>query len=460
MKAPSPAILLAAVAAALAGGCAGLPGPDRAWPVHQEESLPGDESVDSWLWPLAQESEVGGAVRTILGPFGRVVHDGESTSVHALYPLFTHRSDPRGRRTYLRPLVHSFEDRDEEGRIRRDWAFLPFLLGGSDTQGSGYFLLFPLWGNTRGLLGKDEMRFRLFPLYVDTARGAYRSVHLLWPLVSWGSGGGREDFRLLPFYADDRREGKSRYTAVLWPFLHWREEGLDGPHPIRSFFFFPFYGRRDSDVFWSRTYLFPFFTFAGASDGSRDTNLLWPVFRHAAGGGGPRAFRIWPLFGRYRKGEERSDFYAWPIVWRTDYPVPAGSMRTFQVIPFLDRTRIVDPEGFVLETTDRLWPLFRTERDRSGTVRFTLLDPIPFRGWREFRESYSWLWTLVDHRHDLDGRSSTSLLFGLVQFRREPGSAYAGVPLLLEFGSDRERARFQILKGPAIRLFWFVRVPL
>jgi hypothetical protein len=150
------------------------------------------------------------------------------------------------------------------------------------------------------------------------------------------------------------------------------------------------------------------------------------------------------------------------------HTLPDGLLETFRISPFMSRTRVFREDG--LTVRDQLWPLLRNERSPDGTVRLGMPDLLPFAGWRDFRRSYSWIWTILDHRRDASGRRATDLLWGLVQLRSGPDERYAGVPLLIEYASDSEDAKAHLLKGlagyettpegPAIRLLWLVRIPL
>jgi hypothetical protein len=462
---------LALLLGALLTGCAGLPDTtDTLWPARQEEVLPGDDGVRTWFWPMVQERTVGTTVTTVIGPIARVVDDERGRTIHALHPIFTHRTRPRLRQTAVRPLFYSGTRVFTDGRVNSDWMFLFLLYGGSDSEAGDYFLFFPFWGNTRNSLGKDEMRFRLFPLYVDTRKDGYRSRFVFWPLFGSGEGDGKRFVRALPFLVVDRWEGRRYYTSILWPFLHWSADHLNTKYPVHTFFAFPFYGRRDSEISWSRAYLWPFFTFSGGRDGFLNVHAPWPIFRYAEGPDDLSALKILPFMFHYRHGEERVDSILWPIIWRTTYILPMGRMENVRFLPFMRKTRVLDMDGNIVSGTDQLWPLFRNVRREDGTVRFQAPDLIPFRGWLGIRESYDWIWTLVDHRRDLDGRSSTNILWGLIQHRSGPGREYAGVPILLEYARDGEDAKFHILRGlagyeeseegSAIRLFWFVRLPL
>jgi hypothetical protein len=386
-------------------------------------------------------------------PIYRKVTEGDRTEVQSLWPLLSHVEQPGKEMTKLLPLFWR-EDLTVGDHRDVDWGFLALLLGGHDPEEGEYLALFPLGGNLKGVLHKDEIRFVLFPLYVDTRRDGYESTHLVWPLVSWGEGDGHRDFRILPFYSHREEEGKRWSTAVMWPFLTWREDDLHTDHPSKSFFFFPFYGRKDSDKFWSRTYLWPLFGFAGGENGWSEQIILWPVYRRAELPGKYRAFRVWPLFGYIEEGDEYDRYMLWPIVReRSSKNDRGGRTDSFWIVPFWWNLRYSDEEGNDAGAEVQLWPLVKRRRHADGSRDTRILSLIPFTGWGEWEANYAWAWTLWSVSRDADGGRSGSALLGLLSWEDRPERGR--IELLKGFlGYDRDE------EGPGIRLLWLLRIPL
>lgn len=456
---------------ALLAACAGTPDTsDRAWPFYSAEKTAEGGGRTDVLWPIWQELESPERREVRVRPVYRRIEEGDETTVEVLWPLFSRYERPGREKTRVFPFFFHQRYEDPGGAHDMDWGLFPILYGGSDTEEGDYFLFFPFWGNLKGLLAKDEMRFRFFPLYLDTHEDdGYDSTHLIWPIVSWGDGGGRSDFRILPFYSHRESEGKSEYTSVMWPFVSWGRAALDTEHPSTNFLFFPFYGQIESDVAWSRTVLFPLYMGSGAEGGYRDLNLLWPIFRSRTGPDGPQALRVWPLFSRTHDEEKgvKEDWYLWPFVWDTDIPNGAGRFRNFQVVPVWRSTTRTNPDGTLRDRELQVWPLFKRREGGDGSVRLTALAPIPFVDLESFEASWDWLWTILDHRSAAGG-SSTDLLFGLIQHRTSAEGTYAGLSILLEYASRREATKVEVLKGllgweedaagSGVRLLWFLRI--
>jgi len=112
-------------------------------------------------------------------------------------------------------------------------------------------------------------------------------------------------------------------------------------------------------------------------------------------------------------------------------------MDSVKMVPFYRNTTYYsDPEG---TEPDRgrdvqLWPLFRRQRDRVGTVEFKLLAPIPFAAWDEFEANYDWLWTIFSYA-EMGDREKVHLLSGLLGYERDA-------------------------EDEGLRLLWLLRIPL
>jgi hypothetical protein len=373
--------------------------------------------------------------------------------VQSFWPIFSHSEEPGKVNTKLLPLYHR-EALTIGDHTDVDWGVLILLFGGSDPEEGDYFALFPVGGVLRGLINQDEIRFFLFPLYVDSRRDGYESTNFLWPLVSWGGGEGRRHFRILPFYSASERDGRRWSTTILWPFLTWRAEDLHTEHPSRSFFFFPFYGQKDSDRFWSRTYLYPLFGFVGGESGWSEQVILWPIFRRAELPGKYRALRVWPFFGYEMEGGDRDRFYLWPLVRDLSLEEPGGGRaRSFRIAPFWWTSSRYDESGEEREAQFLLWPLFRQERGEDGSRMIRALALIPFLGWEDWKANYSWAWTLWSSRRDADGGGDWSAALGLLSWEGRGGEERTHfMKGLLGWETSAE--------GDAIRLLWLLRIPL
>ncbi len=375
-------------------------------------------------------------VATGAPPFYRRAEWEGHRKLNILFPLYRELETPERDGILVFPLFWKRRFYGGDGHVDMDWTLLPILTGGTDPEDGDYFLFFPFWGKTKEILGKDEMRFRFFPLYLDAVQGEYESVHVLWPLISWGDSARRSDLRVLPFYARDNHEGKSWSRSVMWPFVTWGQENLNTENPTDVVFVFPFYGHSISDIHKSQTFLWPFFSFSGNIEGFTEVNAFWPVYKNMIAPDGRYSYRLWPIFGSLRNKGEEDDFFLWPIFWRTKHVLPYGGSLTYNVVPFYRNTQYLS--DLEVENADRgrmvqVWPFFRRIRDARGAVYFRSLSLMPFKGWTDIKANLGWAWTLFEYYED-ETTEKAALLSGLLGYEKSP-------------------------EGDTLRLLWFINIP-
>ncbi|MGH7162406.1 MAG: hypothetical protein ACREID_02895, partial [Planctomycetota bacterium] len=357
-------------------------------------------------------------------------------------PFYTRREGPDGVSTLiLGPLVRShrtdatrriqvfpnffYSSRTTAGVPRSWWwMFFPILFVGTDD-----FLVFPLGGYSRGILGLHELVL-VTPLYARSRQRDLVTRHVLWPFVAWGSDGkpgGRRRFRIAPFYGRRTWHGGERSGFVMWPFYTWRRKG-----DARAFFAFPYYGRNEAPTWRETTVLYPFWhRRRNFLTGEKDT-ALWPFWRAAGGADGLFVRRAWPLREYRRAGFTTTDVVAWPF-WRRTYLDDGRSFgRLTWVVPFYRSLKSVSrPDGAWSRKTV-VWPAARWERSSDGAREFVVpvLSPVDAPKLREFAEPIRPFVSLYRRRVAADGARDTSVLFGLFSGRKSKEGSSFQVPLL------------------------------
>jgi len=376
----------------------------------------------------------------------------EGKKVNVLGPLIRWRENEAYERLFVFPNTSYIGRRDE-----RRWSFMffPLLFLGHDD-----FLVFPLGGVARGLLGIHELRLYT-PFYARTKQirrpgqdpVVFTSHYVLWPILAWGSDGrpgGRRKFRVWPFWGRSRRGPDERAGFVLWPFYTWRK----GPDRA-SFFLFPFYGRKTSPTREETTVLFPFYhRVEDHLTGFRDEEL-WPFWRRAGGTDQGEIRRLWPFYQYVRAGTSTNEFRAWPF-WRRRY---IETDRTFErhayVVPFYKRIDRYSKRDGSHHRKTTVWPFARVEKYPDGRREVAVPVLLPFDG-PKHREAWASAGPLVRlylRRTEANGDRETSVLFGAVQSRRSGDDRKTHVlGGLLGWGRE-DGERF-------VRLLWAIRLRL
>ena len=393
------------------------------------------------------------------------------TQLEAIWPIMLR--EWRGEESIKRTFPVYFETkRKVDGGFEKDTAYFPLLFWGSSPREGWYFMFFPVGGTLKDKLGKDKITVALFPLFVTTRFRDFRAWHFPWPLLSWGKGDHRTEFRFWPLYGRRTTDGEFEGGYVLWPFINYsrREDRDDGS---KNWFFFPFYGRHETATTLYTTYLWPFFTHrvnkrsgdtvrtapgpfvrVERSDELRRTDV-WPFYGVSDGKGGlyTRRYVVWPFYRKSRKirkdGDIEREFATWPFYTdrRREYQEDATSRR--QIF---------------------LWPLSRYRRDRQENTDFKTLSLLWFNDPDGFERHYSVFWRLFEHSKRSGGMKSTRFIWRLVRYDRSPeesrfwigplfkttrgregGRSFSLMGGLLGAGNEPGRARFKLLYVPLWR---------
>jgi len=420
----------------------------------------------SWFHPFYERREDGRGRTVQVRPFYWRRESPDGKKVHLLGPLVRWRENDVYRSLQVFPNVW-YTARTAPPELR-SWMFLffPVLVLGHDD-----FLVFPVGGRTRGLLGLDDLLL-VTPLYARARQGKFVAHHVLFPFVSWGTDGqpgGRRRFRVAPFYGRARARDGAESGFVLWPFYVWRRKG----DTERSVFVFPFYGRRDTPTTRETTVLFPFYHRRRDFRTGEEDRALWPFWRRAGGADALEVRRLWPFHEYRRTGFTTTEVVAWPF-WRRvllDEPDTLGRL-TF-VLPFYRRAEYVSRRDGSRRDKTVVWPFVRVERAADGAREVAVPQLLPFDApaLREFAEPFQPFFSLYRRRTAPSGDRDTSYLFGLVRGRRAGGERRLLVPLLYAYresaaGERRARVLGGLVGwerdpgGRYLRLLWGLRLRL
>ncbi|MCC6465456.1 MAG: hypothetical protein IT463_08980 [Planctomycetes bacterium] len=404
------------------GGCA--VGADRpgvrtyAWPFYQDQYLPGDQSRASALGPFVDVEKRGSYSRVSVRPFYSYTVDPSQYQREQLffYPISQYRERERpgwpGRKETRFSLLPFFWWNDVSfapGHRELDYFFFPLVFGGQSTIEGSHFAVAPFGGNLKGVFGNDEVRFVMFPLYVELRRQGRVTYYLPFPIVRWGYGPGYRTYGVMPLFSRTEvwREVKDEITggtkkvpvadrwSVLWPIFRYDRDSMDRKYPREALMVYPLFGYTSTAVTTNLSMLFilnyPMFSYTRAD--LTDTTIIdafWPVFRYAKGDQFTQ-YRLWPLWDYsvrdFGRGQVSTAINVlWPLFWYFEDRLPEYEETRYQVFPlfFANFKRYLpEPDGTV-RTKDlvRIWPLAKYRKDLDDTVSFEMLSIFPFNSER------------------------------------------------------------------------------
>jgi len=338
---------------------------------------------------------------------------------------------------------------------KRDFGLYPLFMAGEWPLQGKYCVIAPFGGTTYGFLGKDEITWVGFPypIYLHAHERDFESYHVMWPFVNWVEGGGREGFRVWPFYAHYKRTdllGREAYDRhwVMWPFVSWaRNSGQVGSYdegtdefratPTEELFIFPFFGKitgpddRNYSVlwpffryeeipsthFWELRAPFPILTIHHGSDpalarqGKNSERLrfdVWPIFGFKERPGFIRYFAAWPIYryeGRDDEWAEDTKLFFVPLfLWHHHHE--KEPTKEF-------------PKGADYQRT-RLWPFFIYRRGARGDIQLETLAPIPWDDKNGFERILYPFFRLYDYERSSTGAVQQRFVLGLASWRHDP----------------------------------------
>ena len=331
-----------------------------------------------------------------------------------LWPLVLYDSGPRKTHFRLFPLV-SYKTRIKGSRQIRDTDFmiLPFLFTGRDTEEGSYFALFPLAGHLKGFLGKEDLRFFLFPLYSDSTKGDHRAWNFLYPIFHKSRGGSKSAFRIWPLAGRKTKHGRYDKRFFLWPLVTLEKKVFRERPPMRSLFILPIYGHKDTLYGSTRHFLIPIFSHTRETrpEGTfREWNAPWPVVC-AGRGPGYRKLTFWPLMWYRRRADGRSLIAPFPVYWQSERTQGDESVTRRWVVPFFWSTCKTCEGDSGGAATTRLWPILDYRRGCDGASEWSVLAPLWFRDPGGFERVYGPFWTLYRRRAYPEVAKSTQILW-------------------------------------------------
>jgi hypothetical protein len=355
---------------------------------------------------------------------------------------------------------------EDDSRKNRVTLFPFFFYQHSTHPDQDYSALFPFYGRLKGRVMRDEIRFILFPLYLQTRKKDVVTDNYLFPIFHRRRGEAMKGWQVWPLGGVERKEatkrtnqldeieivGGHKKTFVLWPFYFNNDLGIGTDNPQTQRVLLPFYSLQRSPLRDSSSYLWPLgFTYTEDREKKyREWDAPWP-FVVFARGEGKTANRIWPLFSQARNSILQSDFYLWPLYkYNRATAEPLDRERT-RILLFLysDLTERNTTTGTALRRKD-LWPLFTVRREHNGNERLqilSLLEPLVPNN-KGIERNYSPLWSVWrSEKNGKSGNTSQSLLWNL--YRRDTTPTTKKCSLL--FGLFRYQSGPE---GKHLRLFY------
>ncbi len=354
-----------------------------------------------------------------------------------------------------------------DGDIKRRQTLFPLYFRQHSRSGTNdYLAIIPFYGHVRNRLFRDEVRFVLPPLWVESSKRGMVTKNFLFPVFHVRTGAGTTGWQAWPLLGAESRSPSVRTNALdepevvpghslkflAWPFLLHEKAGVGGPNPTTNFFAFPWYLRTRSPQM-DFTWWMGFSHRTRRADNFEEWAYPWPFLGHARGPG-KHADRFFPFWGKATNATQQSDFLLWPLY--THRRLQSGTLdrERFRIL-FMgySSTREEDTTTGRAAKRRSLWPLFTWRRQADGKERLQVMAPVEpaMPGNKSVERLYSPLWSVWRSESDPARKTaSRSLLWNL--WRHERSGAQSRASLL--FGAIQSRT------GPHGRSWRIMGLPL
>jgi hypothetical protein len=310
----------------------------------------------------------------------------------------------------------------------------------------------PFYGHINNHLFRDEVKFVMLPIYVQSRKQDVVIDNYMWPFVDVRHGNGMTGWQFWPFYGHDHKEltystnhwGDAEPVFgydkkfVMWPFYASATLGIGTSNIETQTVVFPLFSKTRSPLRKSTTYFWPFGYTRTVDYASKYTewDFPWPLVEFAHGEG-KETRRVWPLFCQARTAMAEDNWYLWPVYKFNR--VNSGSLdrRRARILFFLYSDTVEkNTETGEAKHLVNFFPFYSSRTDLNGNKRFQALSILePFvpnnksieRGWAPLyslwrseentetkASSQSLLWNLYRRETNPEGQK-WSALFGLFQ---------------------------------------------
>ncbi len=384
-------------------------------------------------------------------PFFSISHLPQEDRVRRefLWPLASVRDFKQQRSWHVLVMAHgtNFDVDDKESRYRI--RIFPLYFQGRNIDGDNHLAFFPLGGRIHEVLGRDQVDFVLFPLWMRHSVNEVVTNEWLFPIISRTTGPKDSRFRVFPFYGVSEREGQFNKRFVLWPIWtqsEWYRAGNSGS----GYILFPLWGRAETELESTLYVLPPFFRFTRGEKLDM-THAPWPIYQRIVGENIDRLY-IWPIWGRHNTHKRESMFFLWPIA-RTEVIDQGHTEKTHtRIVPFYYhyhedwKTAPVD-EDRNISRYFKLWPLLSYERDGVNT-EFNALSLWPGRDPEQIERNWAPLWRLYT-RSTSENSSESELLWGIYRSEQSGESRSRTIFPLASWHRGPEKRGWSVLNGLA-----------
>jgi hypothetical protein len=422
--------------------------------------------------PLFYADEIGDQSRWAIPPLISHTTDRgvDSEEWDFLYPILTYDRFGAQYRFQIFQLFNFAGGADQNETNRHRFSLFPIYLQQRSPDGSkNYTSFLPFYGNLENRFFRDEVRYVLFPLWLQSRKKDVVTDNYLFPLFHLRHGDGLQGWQLFPLAGRETKvptQTTNHWGDVIpvpghdkkfafWPLFLDQRTGIGGTNTAHSQAVLPLYSFTRSPLRDETAvpFLLGWSSVEDREKQYHETGAPWPliVFRR-----GPHTHinRVWPFYSHGTNETLETTWIAWPF-----YKVnrvrsePLDRERT-RILFFLysDTIERNTESGTCLRRRD-CWPLFLCRRDRNGNERLqvlALLEPF-LPNAKSIERDYSHVWSLWrSEKNPTTRAASQSLLWNLYRRETRAETTHASFFFgLIQTRKDAEKTSWRFFGRPA-----------
>ena len=385
-----------------------------------------------------------------------------------LYPLLTYnRTGKESRWQFLQLISFAGSSRQDDTVADRTTLFPFYWSQRSPNPDENYTALFPIYGQIKNRLMRDEIEFALFPLYSKTRKRDVVTENYLFPLFHVRHGEKLDGWQFWPLIGHEKKEVTMRKDAFgdettiggheklffLWPFYHNNRSGLGTDDVQTEHALLPLFATQHSAKRDYQSVLWPFFY--RIDDRVKKTveyGAPWPLIVSTTGEGRTGG-RFWPIYGHTQTTNTTRDFLLWPLYRGERFHSASLESEHHRFLLFLYQDiHERNPATGATRQRHALWPLFTQRRELDGSERTQLFAPLEplMLGNTAIERNWSPLWSIWrSEKNGKTGATSQSFLWNLYRHDETPESKNCSLLFgLLQYQQDKERTRWRLFFVP------------
>ncbi|HOK39601.1 MAG TPA: hypothetical protein PLD27_00985 [bacterium] len=324
-----------------------------------------------------------------------------------------------------------------------DLFLLPSIFYGYDKKEGNYFAFFPIAGNMKGKLGKEEINFFLFPLYLKTKYKDDIIKNYFYPFIAFADNENLHIKKFFPFYGEIERKGKYEKKFVMYPFYQERNNYINN-QKYTSKIYFPIYGIENYPGARYKSYLYPIIRYK-ENDFKNNFSILPFIIKE-------RSYNYSKTYYSFIYGEKedktnkvKSGYYLFPIGHFHYQEKNDGYYKDNYFLPFIKYYKKYEKED--KQSVFQFFPLFKVNKN-NGLMKLSIPSLEIFLKGNTVEKKYSNLWNFIRIEKN-SNEFILNILWSFIEFQKNKQENFVmfNVNPLIKIKKQEEKTEIALFFG-------------